>query len=93
MTSTWISNQRLCLATDHKNSCELEDLNGEKFLAAARNNRLAIFTFEKPYKLLVPGNQFLNNYSFLPADKNVVGYLCFDGNIDRMLDIYVSNKR
>ena len=68
-------------------SCELEDLNGEKFLAAARNNRLVIFTFEKPYKLLVPGNEFLNNYSFLPADKNVVGYLCFhfDGNLDRIL--------
>ena len=68
-------------------SCELEDLNGEKCFAAARNNRLVIFTFEKPYKLLAPGDQFLNNYVLLLADKNVVGYLCFhfDGNLDRKL--------
>jgi hypothetical protein len=68
-------------------SCEIEDLNGKIFLATARNNRLIVFTFEKPYKLLVPENQFLNNFSLLPADKNVVGYLCFHfaGNLDRKL--------
>ncbi|MFO7889143.1 MAG: hypothetical protein R6V04_02270 [bacterium] len=68
-------------------SCEIEVENGEKARADARNNRLVVFTFDKPYKLLVPGDQFLNNSTLLPAEKNVVGYLCFhfDGNYDRKL--------
>jgi hypothetical protein len=68
-------------------SCEIDVANGEKARADARNNRLVVFTFDKPYKLLVPGDQFLNNSTLLPAEKNVVGYLCFHfhGNYDRKL--------
>lgn len=64
--------------------CELEDLDGNKFIATAVNNRLTIFTFERPYKLLLSGDQFLNNFSIIPADKNIVGYLSFkfEGNLD-----------
>jgi len=68
-------------------SCEIEFVNGEKARSDARNNRLMVFTFDKPYKLLVSGDQFLNNSTLLPAEKNVVGYLCFhfDGNYDHKL--------
>lgn len=39
---------------------------------------------EVPQLLLVSGDEFLNNFSFFPADENVVGYLFFkfDGNLD-----------
>ena len=62
----------------------MEDLDGNKYCATAVNNRLTIFTCDRPYKLLLSSDQFLNNLSFLLADKNIVGYLLFkfNGNLD-----------
>ena len=68
--------------------CQLEDLDGNKYCATAVNNRLTIFTCDRPYKLLLSSDQFLNNLSFLLADKNIVGYLLFkfNGNLDLSFD-------
>ena len=83
-------------------SCEIEDMEGKKNNAIAYNSRITIFMIrkqdgllpsgemnfiEKSQRLLVPGDKFLNNYSFLPEEKNITGYLCFkfDGNLDRQL--------
>ena len=65
--------------------CEIENLNSEKFLALAANYRLIVFTQNNNLqKLLLSGEDFLNNSSFLPRDKNIVGYLVFkfDGSLD-----------
>ncbi|MCP4259203.1 MAG: hypothetical protein GY774_17100 [Planctomycetes bacterium] len=71
--------------------CEIEDSNGKTFLASALNMRYVIFTNpgdkDDKYivqKLLVSGDEYLNNSSFLPVNKNVDGYLIFtfEGNLD-----------
>lgn len=62
--------------------CEIEDHDGNKFLASAENNRLVVFTYENPKKLLVSGEDFLNNSSFLSSNKNITGYLFFKFNGD-----------
>lgn len=85
--------------------CQIEDEEGNMFLASAANNRYVQFPFpplealveepkasreqlEAPHRLLVSGDEFLNNSSFLPANKNVVGYLFFrfDGVLDRKFE-------
>jgi hypothetical protein len=69
--------------------CEIEDINGNRFIASAINNRLVKFVSpedkNKLQKLIVPGDEFLNNSCFLPANKNISGYLFFkfEGNLDR----------
>ena len=62
----------------------LKDINlkikfesSEVLTSISRNNRLTVFTFERPKKLLVPNNEFLNNLSIFPKNKAVVGYLFF----------------
>lgn len=74
---------------DLKNiSCEFEFENGEKLSANASNNRVTVFTFDTTYKLLLTGEEFINNYSFLPANENKVGYLYFqpNGDLDHKLN-------
>ena len=67
---------------------------------SASNNRIVVFTFEnKPKKLLVPGNEFINNMSVLKKDAAVVGYLMYiidyskDEDIDEIEFIFKSYKR
>jgi len=52
--------------------------NSSDFLnSTARNNRLTVFTWDKPKRLIVPDKEFLNNISVLSKNEPVVGYLSF----------------
>ena len=56
----------------------------------AVNNRLTVFTYDGiPKKLLVPGNEFINNLSVLKKDSPVVGYLLYtlDYSVDEDYDV------
>ena len=79
--------------------CQIEDTEGNRFDSIAVNNTLIYFTnkkldkvdsagvqkyIDKPQTFLVDGKEFLNNYSFIPKNENISGYLyfVFDQNLD-----------
>jgi len=65
--------------------CEIEDVNGNKLKAQARNNRITVFNHEgKFYKLAVSGSEMINNIAQLPVNESKAGYLIFhfSGNLD-----------
>ncbi|RKY34876.1 MAG: hypothetical protein DRP78_06035 [Candidatus Omnitrophota bacterium] len=65
-------------------------MSGEKFVATAGNNRLVKFTFDgQQRKLISPIDEFLNNFSFFPAETNMTGYIFFkfSGNLERKINL------
>lgn len=51
--------------------------------STSRNNRLTVFTFDRPKRLLVPDKEFINNLSVLRKDEPTVGYLLFTVSYDK----------
>lgn len=57
--------------------------NSDFIKSTSINNRLTVFKFENPKRLLVPDKEFINNLSVLPKDEPVVGYLIFSIPYDK----------
>jgi len=59
-------------------TCTLEYDDGQKFNDTARNMRYVIFNGNEELQVL--GKEYINNFSILPNDTNIEGYLffCYD---------------
>jgi len=56
-------------------SCSIEFEDGQQFSSIARNMRKVVFNQNEELQIL--GKDFINNFSILPNDVNVEGYLFF----------------